>query len=59
MKLTAEMLRRIIKEEMALYEEYKAIRESKQQKERVIKVTPQYLNEIIKEEYEYFKKMTK
>ena len=59
MKLTAERLRRIIKEEMALYEEYKAIRESKQQKERVIKVTPQYLNEIIKEEYEYFKKMTK
>ena len=33
MKLTAERLRRIIKEEMALYEEYKAIRESKQQKE--------------------------
>ena len=59
MKLTAERLRKIIKEEMALYEEYKAIRESKQQKERVIKVTPQYLNEIIKEEYEYFKKMTK
>ena len=59
MKLTAERLRKIIKEEMALYEEYKAIRESKQQKESVIKVTPQYLNRIIKEEYEYFKKMTK
>ena len=59
MKLTAQRLRKIIKEEMALYEEYKAIKESKQQKENVIKVTPQYLNRIIKEEYEYFKKMTK
>jgi|11_taG_2_1085331.scaffolds.fasta_scaffold05966_5 hypothetical protein len=58
MKLTAERLRNIIKEEMSLYEEYKLIKESKKSSNRVIEVTPGYLNKIIKEEYEYFKKMT-
>ena len=38
MKLTAERLRKIIKEEMALYEEYKAIRESKQKNKTLLKL---------------------
>jgi len=42
MKITERELKRIIKEEISKFQN---------KKERVVEVTPEYLNDIIKEEY--------
>ena len=57
MKLTSRMLRRMINEEMnrerAIRRRRRSLAESA---ERPVRVTPQYINRLIKEEYAAFQK---
>ena len=54
MKITSNMLRRIILEEMRNVKAQRLSESKRARKDRVIKVTPYEINRIIREEYEAF-----
>ena len=56
MKLTARMLKRIINEELARSQRARRSRLTEGTKGNPVKITPEYINRIIREEYSAFKK---